>query len=110
MKDRDKSTGEGATEIVMTPLHIKILLHVYCSPEPYPTAENATVKDYTQELSRVGLIELSRNTAHYECTERGALHVEQLLDLPLPQHAWKMANGEVKYQNVLANVKGVEIV
>jgi hypothetical protein len=81
----------------LTPLHLKLLLHAYSHPEPWP--HNGGCSDeYEQHLVTAGLVQLAAHTEHasyYECTEKGKAHVEQLCTMQFPRQAWIAANGEV---------------
>ena len=84
----------------MTPLHLKILLHVYANCEPYPNVTN-TVAEYGLQLIEWGLIQEDPNSdpnipsSGYITTGKGNAHIEQLLQLPLPSQGWIDAQGNV---------------
>jgi hypothetical protein len=79
-----------------TPLHLKLLLHTYTTPESWPHNASA-VLDYQTELAEAGLIQRHEDTdaSYWECTEKGKAHVQQLLTLPLPIPAWINKDGQV---------------
>lgn len=59
----------------LTPLHLKLLLHAYSHPEPWPHNGGCSA-DYEQQLVSSGLVQLADGGDYYECTERGIAHVE----------------------------------
>jgi len=77
----------------LTPLHLKLLIHAYVHPEPWPY-QNETVAEYLRHLESSGLIEPCHNTDYYVCTDIGKAHMEQLLTLPFPTQGWFSASGE----------------
>lgn len=81
----------------LTPLHLKLLLHACSHCEPWPHNGGCAL-EYEQHLVELGLIQLAAHAEHasyYECTAKGKAHVEQLMNLALPQQAWVGANGDV---------------
>lgn len=81
----------------MTPLHLKLLLHAYCHPEPWPH-ESPASREYEAQLKDADLITMDADTdgpLYWICTEKGKAHVEQLCTLPLPRQMWVNAIGEV---------------
>lgn len=81
-------------DTIFTPLHLKLLLHAYSHPEPWPH-NGGCAHEYEQQLVLSGLIQSHASGHYYECTQKGRAHVEQLCRLPFPTQVWMAANGEI---------------
>jgi len=72
----------------ITPLHLQIMLHYYCSPIPY-SADNPThaysqaVTEYTAELIKNDLLaegnEHLNSTSGYHTTQAGRIWIDMIL-------------------------------
>lgn len=76
-----------------TPLHLQILLHYHCSPEEYAKDDerhrtSEAVKEYTDDLRKLDLIERSVDGAVFQTTERGNAYVRGICSVPLPIQRW----------------------
>ena len=78
----------------LTPLHLKLLLHAYSHPEPWPH-NGGCATEYEQHLATAGLVQLHKDGTYYECTEMGKAHVDQICALQFPTQAWVAATGEL---------------
>ena len=82
----------------LTPLHIKLLLHAYSHPEPWP--HNGGCSDeYEKHLVSAGLVKIADDGGYYDCTEKGKAHVEQICTMQFPRQAWIAADGTVLTTN-----------
>jgi len=82
--------------MILTPLHLRILLHCYISPPDAPFNHAGCSNEYQHDLIEMGLLLFDRiEDASPTATERGKAHIQQLLSLPLPQQAWIGADGAV---------------
>ena len=64
---------------MITPLHLRILLHAYTTPDAISTEYSGSVAvEYTQELIDAGLI--MNNCA----TAKGKCYIEHILNTPFP--------------------------
>ncbi len=81
----------------MTPNDLDVLLHCYVSPSPHPRIEAPAVKQSLDMWQDAGCLTYNSAEACYQCTERGNLHVKQLLNIPLPalQELWVDYKGDV---------------
>lgn len=77
----------------MTPNDIGILIHCHCCPEPHPRLEAGAVRASLVWMANSGLIE-QVDKERWKTTPRGAAHLNQLCNLPLPRRAWIGADGE----------------
>ena len=81
--------------VAMSPLAIRILLHCYYSPRPWPH-ECAESKRIIEDLVDEGLLVLDHEGGRiFNSTGRGDAHVRQLCALPFPERAWIDAHGEL---------------
>lgn len=74
-----------------SPLHLKITLHYFVSPEPFETRNPSAACSHCNDLVECGLIErIEANPygAVYQITERGKAFVEMLKRTPLPVNRW----------------------
>ena len=81
----------------LTPLHLKLLLHHYTHPEPWPH-KGGCANEYEEQLRSEGLLQLAppiQVDRDYLVTDKGRAHVEQLLTLPFPTQAWVNESGQV---------------
>ena len=76
----------------MTPNDIEILIHCYVSPSIHPRYESN--KTVFGGFIADGLI-VDKGDGIYQTTEKGACHVEQLCNLPLPVKEFIGYNGKV---------------
>lgn len=80
----------------MTPLHLKILLHYFCSTATvygshnHAHATSQSTLDYTAELNTMGLIEPSDTPSGWKTTDRGDVFCRAVLATPLPVQKWVM--------------------
>ena len=68
---------------------LRLLLHKYCFPAVVPFQSVASlefIEECYSTLVQLGLIEHAQDYA--EITEKGRVHVEALLDAPLPKKCW----------------------
>lgn len=80
---------------MLTPLHLKLLLHAYRNRDSWPFF-NQLIQDELDALQHsLGLITPVDEDWQWETTARGDAHVRQLLALPLPEKAWVGADGRV---------------
>lgn len=79
----------------MTPLHIQIMLHYYCTVTPY--AENdtqhrysAATIAYTQQLVNADMLTSSTCKDVYVVTEKGRAYIEALkaVQMPVEKTIW----------------------
>ncbi len=77
-----------------TPLHLKLMLHYYTSPEPFPQ-ESEGISEYRQHLIRMELITVTPqcNPCCYVTTGRGTAFVQLLCETSLPTQAWVRPDG-----------------
>ena len=78
----------------MTPNDIEILIHCHVSPTPHPREGDSAVRESLNNFVWHELIRIDINGI-YRTTERGAAHLEQLCDMPLPRNAWVDASGRI---------------
>ena len=76
----------------MTPNDIEILIHCYVSPSKHPRYEYN--KEVFAGMIADGLI-VYKDEGIYQTTEKGAMHVQQLCDLPLPIKQFVGYDGKV---------------
>lgn len=82
----------------MTPNSIEILIHCHTTPAKHPRFDAPAVRETFEFFEQHGLIERNQNERYkdgYKTTDRGAAHIEQLCNLPLPINAWVDKNGEL---------------
>jgi len=80
--------------MILTPLHLKILLHCYVCADPCDHL--GCSEQYQNQLIDDGLLEHSKIAGNCpNVTELGKAHVAQILSLPLPQQAWVGADGNL---------------
>lgn len=76
----------------MSPLGIKIILHVYCIMEPFPRdlhMESSAAQEIMRFFQCHGMIEPHGEVGHgfgcgWRCTERGKAYVKHLEEVRLP--------------------------
>lgn len=80
----------------MTPLHIKLLLHVYAIAEPIENRNSPAVSDYLQQLQGMKLIVCdSESESGFRITALGNAHIKQILCLSLPKQVFIGADGKI---------------
>lgn len=79
----------------MSPLQIKLLLHIYCCRAPFegPTVGSAPHNEALLWFLKEGLIEKvpelqAENDNGYEVTEKGRFYCEAICNIPLPVTQW----------------------
>lgn len=77
----------------LTPLHLKLLLHAYTSPDKYEPATNTSSRSQ-DDLKVWGLIYSPSDKEPPTCTEKGIVHIQQILNLPFPIQKWIGADGK----------------
>lgn len=74
------------------PSSIRVILHIYYSPEALPDPTSACTQGAIEEFLREGLIQKreqpSEHGSGYEVTERGRHWVEMICTTPLPVQVW----------------------
>ncbi len=68
----------------MTPSDIEVLIHCYVSPSRHPRYDSPEVKEAYSGFLSNGLI-TGKGDGIYYTTDKGAAHIEQLCNLPLPR-------------------------
>lgn len=74
---------------MLTPLHLKILLHCHTSGEDWQYL-SPVHREYRDDLAGLGLIEPCDAPKNWTTSERGKVFVEGLLSHPLPIQKWVM--------------------
>lgn len=77
----------------MTPADISALIHYYVSPEPRPFPNSESLDVAEKNLSSLGLI--AHLAGKWRTTPKGAAHIMQICNLPLPVQGWIGADGKV---------------
>lgn len=80
-------------EPIGTPLAVKILLHHYCSPEPFENAHSDGYKETIEKLVRLGAVVAS--TTAYETTALGKAWCQSICSTQLPRVAYVDGHGEL---------------
>jgi hypothetical protein len=71
---------------VLTPLHIRILLHYYYAASQWgEESKSDSLQEFQCELCRMELLRHTKKDDVYSITDRGRAHVEALKSLPLPE-------------------------
>ena len=83
----------------MTPLQIKMMLHHYCSPEPYACREpvhasSPAVTEQRHALCEYELLEAAVSESGFRVTPRGNAYVEALCSMPIPVAKWVIPDRE----------------
>ena len=77
---------------MFTPSHLDVLLHYHVSPTPHPRAHAPAVKEHTEDLHRLGLLEPAKFSygGKWTTSLKGNAYVASLCAAPLPeaQLAW----------------------
>lgn len=71
----------------MNVVALRILLFYFYSPLQWDM-KSAAEQDAMIWLDRAGLIQPQKGETPYAITERGRVHVEALLEAPLPKQTW----------------------
>jgi len=71
----------------MTPYEIKLLVHHYCTEDPYPQ-HSEILSDTLRIFIDNGLIEQVIPEDHYKITDRGMAHIDQLCNISWPTQVW----------------------
>jgi hypothetical protein len=79
----------------MTNLQIKMLLHYRAIAEPYALhdpahANSPAVLEQREWLVQAQMLRRTTDTIGYAVTERGAVWLDHVYDLPLPTQKWSM--------------------
>lgn len=80
---------------IYSPFNIEILLHYHVSPEPHPRIELESVRHFTDELVKLGVIVHKQSPNSYITTDLGRSWVEALCNVELPRQAYVDGNGKV---------------
>jgi hypothetical protein len=73
----------------MVPAKIEILIHIHCSPEPWPRKDAPVYQETIKEFVHEGLITASRGRgSEWRTTERGAAMIQHLTEVKLPVAVW----------------------
>ena len=77
----------------MTPLEIRLLLHIHTTPAPIETPTKIYVEtlDHFQAIGLITMDEVVEPGQHpYRLTERGQVYIDALMSLPLPVAYWRI--------------------
>ena len=78
----------------MTPNDIEFLIHCHVSPRVHERIESNAIQETIEYFLEDGLIIPHDNNLYYT-TEKGAAHVNQLCNLPLPKQVFVDYEGKV---------------
>lgn len=79
-----------------TPSDIEILIHYYVSPEPHPREDAPAVTATIQMYLRDGIFEINTLCdSGYNVTEKGAIWLHILRNIPYPKQVWTDKEGNV---------------
>ena len=70
----------------MTPYEIRVMLHYYYSPEPYPE-DSPILATTLQKFVGADLLHIEDNNA-LRVTDKGRVYCEALIAMPLPRQVW----------------------
>mgnify|MGYP001171530968 CR=1 FL=1 len=72
---------------MLTPLHIKILLHYYVTFEPF-SPDTETFRSYREFWIASGCLEYEGGDTPYVVTGKGKAWLERVLSTPMPTQKW----------------------
>jgi len=78
----------------MSPLAIRLILHVHAIAEPIENITSPAVKELMDEFLRDGLIATWDFGSGYQTTERGRIWVDMICATPIPVMAWIDPRGD----------------
>ena len=73
----------------ITPLHLKILLHVHAYADPWPMLHVDIHQGYLNEWIKEGMVLMDKDGV-YRTTKKGAIWVVAIQHLPFPVMRWEI--------------------
>jgi len=75
---------------MITPNHLEVLIHCYCSPAVHERAYAPAVKEAIEFFLSRQMIEAQGE--YYKTTDKGEAWLDALLEVPLPVRKWIIPN------------------